>query len=392
MRYQSQSSGAIPTPTLHYICPVDIAEARAFVKQHHYSEVMPRITRISVGGYTENHDLLAIATLGFGTRPKHTIKKMFPSLDTNDYLEFGKLCLSDELPKNSESWFISRLVRFLKEEYPTLKLLFSWADGIIGKPGYVYQASNFYYGGFIWTEMYLDKNGNRCHVRSIQGHPDLPSSGGQFKSRAYELTVALGYQKYFGLQFRYVYPLCSRDTWECLRLESPFTWERGNYPKDSACVWKKQTGRGSREFCSLPAGIKTRYSINVGRERHEELRMIPTAAESAAATKKGKDSLDRDQERRRERQQAEKKTQADWEDRVIMSELRQGILKEIQNAASLGKSIAAYSYPQGAFKRLCEILVGELKLKGYRASTEFRRWEEEVDSPGGASCTIHVEW
>ena len=33
-----------------------------------------------------------------------------------------------------------------------LKYLFTWADGLVGKAGYVYQAFNFLYGGYIWTD------------------------------------------------------------------------------------------------------------------------------------------------------------------------------------------------------------------------------------------------
>lgn len=272
--YPPVSGGAIPTSTLqlNLVAPVSIEEARAFVRIHHYSEVMPRITRVCLGGYinggTQDERLMAVATLGFGTRPLHTIRKLFPSLGTNDYLELGKLCVSDEMPPNSESWFIAQIVRHLKQHHPEVILLFSWADGIIGKPGYVYQASNFFYGGFIWTEMYLDAQGNRCHVRSVQGDPRLPQSSGAFKTRAYAETSKLGYQKFFGLQFRYLFPLCHKQEWEQLRLESTVSWQRGHYPKHVDCVWKKQTGKGTREACLLPTGIRTKYSI--GRHAHQK--------------------------------------------------------------------------------------------------------------------------
>jgi hypothetical protein len=247
------------TPMLDSVRPIDIASARAFVKANHYSEVMPRITKLCLGGYLGER-LVAVCTLGFGTRPKHTIQKLFPPLGTDSYLELGKLCLLDELPRNSESYFIARIVRYLQEHLPHLKVLFSWADGIIGKPGIVYSASNFYYGGYIWTEAYFDKNWNRVHVRSIQGHPGLPQSKGKFKTRSYEATTALGYTKYFGMQFRYVYPLCGKKEWRLLQAESPFEWRRNNYPKHADCKWKVQTGKGRREPCELPSGtITTKY-------------------------------------------------------------------------------------------------------------------------------------
>ena len=224
---------------------------------------MPRITKVCYGGFwldaVGQKHLGAVATLGWGTRPLHTIKKLFPSLDTSDYYELGKLCLSDSLPRNSESWFLSRVIMLVRRDHPTLKLLFSWADGILGKPGYVYQASNFYYGGYIWTEMYLDKNGNRTHVRAIQGHPDLPQSSGHFKTRSFEAVEKLGFKKYFGLQFRYVYPFVTESEWWTLVAESPFEWSRGNYPKTRDCRWQRQASKGVREACERPVVSGTKY-------------------------------------------------------------------------------------------------------------------------------------
>jgi len=244
---------------LDEVRPITIQEARDLVQKYHYSKVFPRITKLALGGFKDGK-LVASATLGFGTRPMHTIQKIFPSLTTADYLELGKLCVADEMPKNTESFFIARIIDYLKKEYPHLKVFFSWADGIIGKPGYIYQASNFYYGGFIWTEMYLGPDGNRVHVRSIQGHPDLPkATGSSLKTRAYAEIEKLGYKKYFGLQFRYIYPLCNKKDWKRLQAESPFQWNRGGYPKADTCMWKRQTGKGTRESCGMPLNIKTEY-------------------------------------------------------------------------------------------------------------------------------------
>lgn len=253
------SSSQITAP-IDRVEPIDFERAREFVRQHHYSEVMPRITRVVLGGFVGER-LVAIATFGFGTRPLHTIRKLFPSLGTDSYLELGKLCVIDEMPKNTESFFIARAVRHLKQHYPKVELLFSWADGIIGKPGYVYQASNFFYGGYIWSEMYLSPEGIRVHVRSIQGHPDLPKSAGKFKTRSYAEVSKLGFTKYFGLQFRYIYPLCSERRWRHIQAESTVQWRRGGYPKATDCKWKRQTGKGSREACECPPNIRTKYTV-----------------------------------------------------------------------------------------------------------------------------------
>ena len=61
---------------------------------------------------------------------------------------------------------------WIRENCPNVKLLFSWADGLRGKPGYVYQASSWLYGGFIKTELYVDEHGGPVHPRLfVPSHP-----------------------------------------------------------------------------------------------------------------------------------------------------------------------------------------------------------------------------
>lgn len=238
---------------------ISIEKAKEIVENFHYSKVFPRINKFAIGGFIQDK-LVAVMLCGYGTRPLHTIKKIFPTLGVKDYIELGKLCVNDICPKNTESYFISKCIKLIKSKYPQYKVLFSWADGIIGKPGFVYQCSNFYYGGYIITEMYIDKNGNRVHPRSMQGvSTGKKADGAKFKSRAYDVTVSMGYKKYFGYQFRYVYPLCDKKEWGELLKTSPFEWKRNGYPKDNDCKWKEQIYKGKRIDCEKPPFNTTKY-------------------------------------------------------------------------------------------------------------------------------------
>lgn len=234
-------------------------EAVQLIEKYHYSKVLPKINKHFIGGFYEN-ELVAVCTLGYGVRPKHTIKKIFPTLDVKDYFEIGKLCVADEMPKNTESNFISKCIKLTKDNFD-IKLIFSWADGIVGKPGFVYQCSNFFYGGFIWTEMYLDSEGIRVHPRTFQGI-SKGEKVGKFRSRSYEVTKKQGLVKYFGKQFRYVYPVCNKRDWKNLLKISPYKWERCNYPKDNDCEWMVQKDKNKREFCGKPDFKMTKYIKN----------------------------------------------------------------------------------------------------------------------------------
>ena len=148
-------------------------KAADFIMSRHYSPVMPRLTKHYCGYYVDNV-LQGVITFGWGTRPKHTIQKLFPELDTKDYFEIGKMCMDDSMGKNSETQMLSSALRWLKNNKPDLKYLFTWADGLVGKAGYVYQAFNFLYGGYIWTETYVTKKGEKVHPRTIQSQ--LPNT------------------------------------------------------------------------------------------------------------------------------------------------------------------------------------------------------------------------
>ena len=78
------------------------SKAGLFTQRLHYSPVFPRLTKHYLGIHL-NDELVGVLTLGWGTQPKSTIKKLFPSLDTIDYLEIGKMCMTEEMPRNSET-------------------------------------------------------------------------------------------------------------------------------------------------------------------------------------------------------------------------------------------------------------------------------------------------
>ncbi len=237
---------------------ITVGEARPFIERYHYSKVMPRVTKVVIGGIKDGF-LVGVCTLGYGTQPKHTIQKLFPSLGVEDYFEIGKLCLAEHMPRNSESAFLSRVIRLVKSFYGERKILYTWADGILGKPGYVYQASNFYYGQYIWTWIYLNADGVKVHHRTLQGIAAGRIKTGRFYSVNYEAVKALGFTKYCGLQFRYAFPLCSRKEWRELRASSTIQWIRGGYPKDVDCKWKVQVSRGTLVECGMPPFRRGEY-------------------------------------------------------------------------------------------------------------------------------------
>ena len=222
-----------------------------FIQKHHYSPVMPRLTKHFLGAYVDG-ELVGVLTLGWGTQPRQTINKMFSNSTTADYFEIGKMCMTDEMPRNSESHMISLVIKWLKTYHPSKLFLYTMADGIMGKCGYVYQASNFLYGGSYYTQVYMMQNGEKLHPRSaklfLQENAILHN-----KEELFWLTsdyMVLKNIKFIeGLMFRYIYPL--NKTAKKLISSSSITWTN-RYPKNDSLIWYDKTVRPKKEIKQPP--------------------------------------------------------------------------------------------------------------------------------------------
>ena len=268
----------------YQIKKVSREEATELVQANHYSPVMPKLTKHWLGVY-KNCGLVGVITLGWGTKPLHTIRKILgPEFESKDYYEIGKMCMLESEPKNSETQMISQVVRWIKENCPDVKFLYTLADGIMGKCGYVYQAANFYYGGEYWTDSYMSSKGEKVHPRTTRKlckdnwlwHYDERSSGfsQEFKDKhdqkvklalenntklpkeqvfwlTPEFMNHIGMKKVKGKMFRYIYPLNKRAK-KLLKKSPEIVWKIGTgvYPKESNgdLKWKQMVGRKKYEF------------------------------------------------------------------------------------------------------------------------------------------------
>lgn len=235
-------------------------ECGEFVQKYHYSPVFPRITKVWLGCFVKE-ELVGAITLGWGTQPKQTIKKMFPEMETNDYLEIGKMCMSEKMQKNSESQMLKSLVKWVKKNRPNVSMLYTMADGIMGKVGYVYQASNFLYGGLYWTDVYITKDGEKVHPRSMK---KILAENAKFvgKEKLYWATPdymeTIGMKRIRGLMFRYMYPLTRQARKKMIANE----WTNKNYPKEGDILWKQQTKYRKYEFIPQPKFTYFKSSVN----------------------------------------------------------------------------------------------------------------------------------
>ncbi len=220
---------------------IEKEEMRRLLYEYHCLKYLPVHNKSFLGAYLDD-ELVGGMSLGWGVRPRHTIQKLFPSLDTEDYRSIGRLVTKEKMPRNTESHFISKALEYVEMNFPQLELIFTWADGWLGKPGYVYQASNFYYGGYIWTEAYMTDEGERVHPRQTDRIGGRPS---------FEELEELGWTHYKGKMFRYVYFLGTHGERKRLLRNSDYEWTQTDYPKEDDLGWKVRTEDGWKE-CEKP--------------------------------------------------------------------------------------------------------------------------------------------
>lgn len=81
-------------------------------------------------------------------------------------LELRRLCLIDETPKNSESYFVSRTLKWLRKN-TDWEFVISYADAEQGHTGVIYRASNFKYLGVTKSGKRLEVDGKPFHIRTL---------------------------------------------------------------------------------------------------------------------------------------------------------------------------------------------------------------------------------
>lgn len=141
-------------------CPNE--EADKVIIQHHYSH---KTTKNRFKSFSVNNDK-GYLQLGYGIRPhmKHTISEL---ITKDNYCEFDRMWLSDELPKNSESQVIALLLSYLKQAYPRIKFVITYADGSVGNKGIIYKATNAIGLDRIPCDFYILESGERVHPVSM---------------------------------------------------------------------------------------------------------------------------------------------------------------------------------------------------------------------------------
>jgi len=131
--------------------------ATSLAIEHHYLHRRPPISYAY--GLLERGMVVGVVT--FGTPPSRHLQMSACPSDPAKVIELNRLWVAESMPRNSESWFVSRALKMLPA-----RIVVSYADTKEQHYGFVYRALNFRYAG--WTDM----------ERKTPRYDYIPNTGG----------------------------------------------------------------------------------------------------------------------------------------------------------------------------------------------------------------------
>lgn len=137
-------------------------QGKDYIIKNHYTNGCHNAPSPCVGLF-ENEKLIGVCA--FACPCSENVRaSVFGAEYKNSVTELHRLHILDVTPKNTESWFISRALKLLKQVKPHIKAVISFSDTTVGHEGTIYKATNAYRVGKTGSAtFYRDVNGRLRH-------------------------------------------------------------------------------------------------------------------------------------------------------------------------------------------------------------------------------------
>ena len=139
-------------------------EIKDFIEQWHYSKNINGLMSDYCFKLMDGNRL--IGAMIYGRFAMANVWKKY-SDSPEEVIELRRLCCIDDTPKNTESYFIGKTLRWLKKN-TLIKTVISYADPEYGHEGIIYQASNFKLVGETSKGRVIMWNGKKYHDKAIR--------------------------------------------------------------------------------------------------------------------------------------------------------------------------------------------------------------------------------
>jgi len=165
---QAKDGGSTPTPALQFkfglvkqipMSPV----VRDFVESRHYSKTITGLTGVIPFGIF-NPELAGVILFGTPAFPR-VAEKYCPG-NPKAVIELRRMVLIDETPKNTESFFIAKALKWLRQN-TDFRFVLSYSDPRYGHSGVVYKATGFQCVGRTAKKKLIIRDGYVRQTRAL---------------------------------------------------------------------------------------------------------------------------------------------------------------------------------------------------------------------------------
>lgn len=163
--------------------PCQRQEIQSFIEANHYSK--------SINGCMadycfklSNQEGIIVGAMFYGRMAMANQWKRFSDSES-DVIELRRLCCIDDTPRNAESFFIGKTIRWIKKN-TNIKIIVSYADTEYNHTGTIYKASNFEYLGLTKGAKVIIFGEKKYHDKAIR-----TKYNGKLKPFAQRLVDAL---------------------------------------------------------------------------------------------------------------------------------------------------------------------------------------------------------
>lgn len=143
---------------------VERKDIRDFVEKWHYSHNINGL--ISDYCFALYYQDTMIGAMIYGRMAMANQWKKYGS-SADEVIELRRLAMIDTTLRNSESYFIGKTIKWLKQN-TSIKVIVSYADAFFGHEGLIYKASNFKLVGKTAKGKVIMYQGRRYHDKTIR--------------------------------------------------------------------------------------------------------------------------------------------------------------------------------------------------------------------------------
>jgi hypothetical protein len=172
---------------------IDTSQSKEWLLKKHYAK---RLCSISYcfGLFDESNFLIGVCT--FGKPASKDLCDGICGIENSKYVyELNRLCVNDNLERNTLSFFVSKSLKLIKESL----IIVSYSDTSMHHHGYIYQATNFIYTGTTIERTDPEILGK--HARHIKTDGSVTKRITRYSKHRY--VIFIGNKKQKNIFFKY---------------------------------------------------------------------------------------------------------------------------------------------------------------------------------------------